>query len=491
MNIKTLFVLLLLGSFTFTSYSQGSTNEIASIDEKLEHFLKLTDTLRKKGKNPGLAMAIIHNGEFIFKGGMGFKDVREELPVTNETLFEIGSLTKAFTGLMVSKLVEKDLIQWNDKIITHYPKFKLADEYATQNATLQDLLVHRTGVAQHYYLQYGPKFTISQLPNLLPHLSFDGTFREKFLYNNLIYTLAGLVTEKISGQSWNELIENEIFIPLNMNNSFTRNSEFKNHPNRSSSYRNDGQTLIPSVSLDAVAPAGSITSTIDDMSIWLKMLVDSGKIGNEIFIELEQLDYLMSPHTVKNSRENIFYGIGWDIDMNRKTISHNGRTAGQSSRLLLIPEADFGIVVLCNQQTDLPNLITRYAANIFVRNDFERLIDFENHIEKKTQPIMSETIQYIENPEIQKVLPKIEGKYSHPAYGEISLTLQKDTILSYEYYEFKGTVEYGSNNKFIAHTRHYTGKDTFPFKIILENNEAQAIVVDIPYSKPVTFKKHN
>lgn len=495
-TFRKLLLLILLVGFMINSFAQEEiSNSIpGTVNQKLDYFLKLTDSLRKKGNNPGLAMAIFHGGELIYKDGLGYRNLEEQLPVTTNTLFEIGSLTKAFTGVLAARLVENGQMKWNDKISVHYPGFKLLDEYATSNATFMDFFTHRTGLAQHYYIQYGPEFTMEDVPEMLAFLSFDGSFREKYLYNNLIYTMAGLVEEKISGRSWNQMIAEDIFKPMGMHNSFTSFKEFKSYSNRSSSYQNDGKTRIPPGSLDAVAPAGSITSTINDMSRWVEMLLHSGKIGGESFLSEDQVEFLMSPHALKNSEESIFYGIGWDIDTKRKTVSHDGRTGGQSSRIVLMPEEGFGIVILCNQQTDLQNLLTRYASNIFIREKFERLTGFEDYIEDKAQPQRKDELEQftIQDPKIMARLKDLEGEYEHPAYGTIQLQLKEENLLTYEYYDFRGSVEYTPEKGFVAHTSHFTGKDVFPFRLITsENDQVEAIEVNIPYSKPLLFNKEN
>ncbi|WP_224483170.1 serine hydrolase domain-containing protein [Robertkochia aurantiaca] len=492
---KNFIAVLLMLNLGLTCFGQNSNGvpELKNEKEKLDYFIKLTDTLRKKTNNPGLAMAIFHKGKLIYKKGHGFRNQEKQLPVTTSTLFEIGSLTKAFTGVLAAQLVQKGKIRWDDKIIDHFPGFRLADVYAQRHATILDMFTHRVGLAQHYYIQYGPDFTMNDIPGMLPHLSFDGSFREKYLYNNLMYTMAGIIEEKIDGRSWNTMVEEDILKPLGMLQSFTRFKDFQAYPNRAMSYERDGTTRIPETSLDAVAPAGSITSTIDDMSLWVQALL--GITENDMVLSSEILDFITSPHTIKNSRESIFYGIGWDIDTNRKTIAHDGRTGGQSSRIVLMPEEEFGIVILCNQQTDLQNLLTRYAANIFVREKYERLTDFEDYIEKKSAPAKknnSVSNKTISDPGMLSKLAQIQGMYEHPAYGIVELKMEKKNSLAFAYYDFKGTVSYDRDTGLKAHTLHYTGKDTFPFEVEHgPDSKVKSITVQIPFTKPVRFKRVN
>ncbi|GAA3939458.1 serine hydrolase [Hymenobacter algoricola] len=460
---------------------------------KLEYFLKLTDTLRLRARNPGMAMAIIDNNQLLYQGGLGYRNLDKQLPVTTNTLFEIGSCTKAFTGVVAAQLVQEKALAWDDKVVQHLPEFKLADPYATANATLTDLLTHRVGVYQHYYLQYGPRFSRNEVLKMLPFLSFNGTFREKFIYNNLLYTAAGILEERVTHTPWQDLVKTRIFAPLGMTQSFATFEEFQRYGENTVSYRNDGYTVIPPSSIDAAAPAGAISSTLNDMTKWLTMLVNKGTLDGKEFLTPRQFAHLTSPLTVRNAAEEIFYGIGWDIDARRNTIYHDGRTGGQSARIVLAPQSGFGIVIMCNQQTELQNLLTRYATNIFLDNNYEKLADFEQYVIDKNNPpaaAQAPKASLIQDPQVLKKASRYVGTYSHPAYGTITISKAPKNQLAFAYYDFKGPVKHNAGLSFTALTTHFTGNDTFDFRI-LEGpaQEVTGIEVQFPYSQPLVFTK--
>ncbi|GAB3297014.1 serine hydrolase [Hymenobacter tenuis] len=461
--------------------------------QKLDYFLKLTDTLRTKAHNSGMAVVIIYKNQVLYKGGLGYRDVEKKLPVTNNTLFEIGSCTKAFTGVLASQLVADGKLKWDDKVVSHLPAFKLQDTYAAQNATVQDLLTHRVGLDKHFYLLYGPKFSRNEMLEKVQHLSFDGSFREKFLYNNLMYTVAGIVEEKAADTTWEQQVRQRIFEPLGMKNSFTTFEEFQKYPEKTISYKNDGTTRVPQEGLDACAPAGSITSTIDDMAKWLGMWLGKGSVQGQPFLSEKQYNFLTSPLTVRNPAEQVFYGIGWDVDTNRKIVYHDGRTGGQSSRILMMPQAGFGIVILTNQQTDLQNLLIRYATNIFVEDQYEKMPDFEGFVianANKAQSKPEQKLYTIENKETLKKLATIAGVYTHPAYGTISITRENKNQLRFAYYDFKGTVKQTSDTGFTAFTEHFTGTDQFEFQVLTDAAaKVSGLEIKLPYSAPLTFTK--
>lgn len=488
--MRLIFLILLLGKLNSASSQQTVPK---SADDKLAYFLKLTDTLRDISKNSGLAMAIVYDNKLIYTGSSGYRNVEKRLPVTNNTLFEIGSCTKAFTGVIAAQLVKEGKLNWDDKVIKQIKEFKLIDYYATKNATIKDLFTHRTGLYQHYYLSYGPKILRKDLLNRLPYLSFNGSFRQNFSYNNFMYVVAGIAEERVTKKSWENLVQERIFAPLGMNRSYTNYKIFEADDDRTLSYKNDGITVIPSESLEEVGPAGSITSSINDMAKWLQMLVDKGQWNNAEFLTPSQFNYLTSPLTVRNPAEEIFYGIGWDVDTKRNIIYHDGRTAGQSSRILLIPEKGFGVVMLCNQKTELQNLLIRYATNIFVDNNFEKLSDFENFVKATAQPTntgLSEAMDISEDAARLSSWQNYVGKYYHPAYGTVSLGWSAKNKSSFEYYDFKGWVKFDKVKGFTAITKHVTGNDSFPLTFQTSKEKVvTGIEVAFPYTKPVLFKK--
>jgi CubicO group peptidase (beta-lactamase class C family) len=490
--MNPLFLLLLLLPFLASSQDRKPTN-VKTVHDKLGYFLNLTDTLRQRAHNPGLALAIIWEGKVLYQGGMGYRDVAKKLPVTNNTLFEIGSCSKAFTGVLAAQLVRDSLLHWHAPVRHYVKEFRLADDYATLHATLQDLLTHRVGLYQHYYLQYGPRYNRAELLAKLPYLSFNGTFREKFIYNNLLYAMAGLVEERVTHTPWEKLVDSRIFQPLGMRHSFATFEDFQRYPENTVSYEKDGRTVVAPMSLDAVAPAGGISSTIEDMALWVKMLVNKGTLDGLSFLTPQQFAYLTSPLTVRNAAEEIFYGIAWDIDTKRNIIYHDGRTAGQSCRILLMPQQGFGIVMLCNQQTDLQNLLIRYATNILVDNNYERMADFEQFVQnsaKHADPApVGAPIIFPDQAGAQE-LPAYVGTYTHPAYGRITLSQHQPQYLSFAYYDFKGPVQSRAEGGFSAFTSHYTGNDVFNFRMVKDIHQVvKGLEITFPYAQPLLFTK--
>jgi CubicO group peptidase (beta-lactamase class C family) len=469
----------------------GQSKDSFTVQDKLNRFLEITDTLREKTNNPGMAMAIFYDHHLILKRTYGLRNKKEQWPVDNKTLFQIGSLTKAFTGVIGFKLEEQGKIDWDEKVVHYLPHFELQDRYAAQNARFQDLFTHKIGVDKHYYWMYGPHLQRDEILKKLKYLSFKGSFRENFLYNNQMYVVAGLVEEKVSGKSWDQLIKENIFEPLDMKNSYTHMSEFESCQNNTVSYSPDGNEIIPNVNIDNYNSAGSITSTIDDMSQWLQLFLNRGVIDKKTILNEDQFQRSIMPLTVRYPDEEVFYGIGWEINTKKRLIFHSGSTAGQRSILCFNPEKGFGLVVLTNQQSNLPNALMNYAANIFLEGSFERIDGLDKFIEDTTKPFDKVKEDYeIKDNAVLKKIKNIEGTYRHPAYGDLTISRQSDYNFNLKYYDFFGAIEYKKADEFTAHLNFFLGAQNLDFTVNFANKKIKSLTVYMPNSQPLEFVKN-
>ncbi|MEM9411382.1 MAG: serine hydrolase domain-containing protein, partial [Planctomycetota bacterium] len=361
--LRMIFATLILASAVFSHSLRAQTGSAdtakLSEDSAITAFNRVAKRLQEITKTPGAAIAIMHQGEFIHELKLGFRDIDRQLPVTDETLFAIGSCTKAVTGVLAAQLVAEKKVEWESRACDLNSDFKTSVDYVTEQATLKDIFTHQTGLARHDILWFDANFQPSDLLQKLPHLEFVFSFRKQFVYNNLMYSVGGLLLESAGKQSWNEMIRERIFVPLGMAGSTTTYEEFINNKNRSTGYEPDGITVVAHRNVDAVGPAGSIGSNLKDMKIWLEMLVKSGQHEGQTFLQKEQFEFCTGPHVTTNHNDPSFYGIGWDVRWKNgmKVIGHGGGIDGQNCFVKFIPEAGFGIVVLANQQSDFDDLI--------------------------------------------------------------------------------------------------------------------------------------
>jgi CubicO group peptidase (beta-lactamase class C family) len=232
----------------------------------------------------------------------------------------------------------------------------------------------------------GADFTIKDVLNSFQYQKSISAFRTKFDYDNLLYIVAGEVVARLSGMSWADFIQTRIFTPLDMNNSVPTNSSLQENTNLALPHDSEGEQIkqLSTYDSDLVAAAGGIYSSVDDLSKWIIMQLNRGKYGKDLSIELfseNQQQEMWKPHTntgftVKpNPRTNshfFAYGLGWGLkDANGKiVISHTGGLPGMLSRTILVPELNFGIVVLTNSSPggssyySIPEMILDSYLNI-------------------------------------------------------------------------------------------------------------------------------
>lgn len=443
---KCFTVLLIFSQLLLFGQSDKHTTK-KTIDQKLDYFLNLADSLRIKTNTPGVGIAIVYKGEIIYKGGLGYRDIENKKPVTENTLFPIGSNTKPFTGVLASKLVEKELLDWNAPVKKYYPEFEVADEYVTNNSTIKDLFTHMTGVGRYDLLWYhNSSITRNEILSKLPLMESKYPIRQQFAYNNFMYLVAGIVEEKVSGKSWDALINEQIFTPLKMNSSFTSFQQFFNYEEKSKGYKSDGKTEVDYQNIDVIAPAGSISSTPNDMALWIQMLTSKGAVENNNFLTENQFNYLTGAHAPFNPSRSVSMSIGWLMASQNgdRFIQKDGAIDGFISKVTVVTEK-FGIAIIANTWTDYVTLITEYAQNIFVDDNFERNLEWEKSLKYK-KPIKT-------NIEARNEIPLLHdpdeyiGTYVDKIYGTIIIS-KKNKELYFQFHDFESKIEHTGFDNF-------------------------------------------
>lgn len=371
---KLLLLMVALFFIPSLSYSKDSRS-----NEKLNTFLKIAEDLFDKAQLPGAGMAIVHQGEVVYTGGFGFVDVEKKEPVDENSLFFIGSTTKAFTGFAAAKLVEQNLFDWKEPIIKYLPEFTLSEPYVAKHINLEDLFTHMSGLAQQDELWLDKDVDREEVYNQTATLPFAHSFRETWSYNNHAYVIISKVMEEVTEETWETIIEDEIFTPLEMTNSQVTYQDFMNSPNHVTGYFGDGKSPRPHSNSDNIAPAGGISSTPKDISKWLQMMARQGENQGEPFLSKKEFDYLTKPKGMSfvDTCSVQYYSIGWGglMESMSRTLRHNGAIAGNNARVSVMPDDGFGIFIMTNQRSEYKDILTDYAEHIFVKGDFER--DYE------------------------------------------------------------------------------------------------------------------
>jgi CubicO group peptidase (beta-lactamase class C family) len=328
----------------------------AAVDSLLAEALKVWNA-------PGLAVAIVRADEVVYLKGSGLRKLGGTEPVTPDTLFGIGSLTKAFTATALGQLVDEGKVGWDDLVRKHVPFFRLADPLADRDVTLRDLLCHRTGLARHDLLWYRAPWGVEESVRRLAHLEPSHSFRSAYEYNNLAYLVAGLAVARASGSPWHDFVQKRLFDPLGMKGAVFTSTAAQMAADHASPHRRapDGKVeVIPWYPDDKqIRASGSIKAGARDLSRWLRLQLGGGVVDGRLVISAAALRQTHTPQVVvpPDRREapltdttQVSYGLGWRIRDYRghHLLEHGGAVDGFRARILLLPRARTGLVVLTN-----------------------------------------------------------------------------------------------------------------------------------------------
>jgi len=320
---------------------------------------------------PGIAIAIVKDGKVVLAKGYGVRKLGEATPVDENTLFGIGSNTKAFTSAALASLVDAGKISWDDKVYERLKGFQMYDPYVSHEMTIRDLLTHRSGMGLgEGDLLFWPHTTFTR-DDIIYRLRFmkpASSFRSRFAYDNLMYIAAGQVIPAVTGKPWEEYIREKILQPLGMKTSTLSTRDFKATDNYASPHSKvDGKLQsIPFQDIDNAAPAGAINSSVAEMSKWILLQLNRGKFPGQddrLFSE-EQSREMWTAQTILpiGSGDSpvsalrpkfAAYALGWGVQdyHGRKLVGHSGGLAGIVTRVMLVPEENLGVVILTNAES--------------------------------------------------------------------------------------------------------------------------------------------
>ena len=329
---------------------------------------------------PGLALAVIADGEVVHARGYGVRDVRTGAPVDEHTLFAVGSTSKAFTSAALGLLVDEGRVSWDDRVIDHIPWFAMFDPYATRELTVRDLLTHRSGLARGDAVwsrwPHDRREIIRRVRFLKPTRSFRGAWQ----YQNLMFLTAGEVVRAASGRTWDDFVDERIFTPLGMDRSVTSVTGLDRFDNVATPHVHvDGvATPVAHKNIDNVGPAGSIYSSVAQMARWVDLHLAGGVhagqrlFSDSVMVEMHRPQMLIQADAPENrlhprdAHMNFnAYGLAWWIIdyRGRKVVDHGGGIDGMRAHVAFMPEEGLGMVALSNARPN--NLIVALMYRVF------------------------------------------------------------------------------------------------------------------------------
>lgn len=438
----------------------------AQLKEILADFSQYAAKAMADWKIPGMAVGIVQDGKIIFAKGFGVKTLGGNDPVTEKTIFQIGSTSKAFTSTLAAMLVDEGKIKWEDKVIDHAPDFMMYDPWVTREFQIVDLMSQHSGMPGYaadslYYLGFDRPY-IKQATRYIKPVS---SFRAKFAYVNNLWLTAAEIIEKYSGKTWEQAVKERIFDPLGMFDSSADMQSYLNAKDVSSLHTAIGDKVIALPKnwefLDwsyVAGPAGAINSNVVDMSKWLIFQMDPGKANGKQLVSEKNMQVLHSPKTIvslgSEVHKNIFYCLGWIYQEHSPNpmVWHNGGTL-MKTMVAYVPEQKIGVVVLSNYVTELPELLAfrffdQYAGKPAKDLSAEGLAE----LEKMKKEAKAKIPAAPKNPLPAMPLEKYTGDYSNDVYGRINISVIEGKLtITMGPKKVKVTLEHWDKDIFAAH----------------------------------------
>jgi len=322
-------------------------------EQRLERLAQRLEAARVEQHIPGMAIAVVKDDKVIFARGFGLANVAKEIPVTPDTNFAIGSTTKAFTGVAIGMLVDAEQMNWDDPAEKWLPYFKptlTGDDDA--QVLVRDMLCHRTGFTRMGLLWVNGKVSREDILHTANGAEPWADYREKFLYNNVMFMAAGMSAAAAADSTWETLIRDRIFKPLGMDDSNVTYAEAQADSSHALGYNwkfmEEQWKHAPMRNIDMIGPAGSINSNVLDMSKWLRFQLGRGEFeSNRLLSEEAHAETWKSQMKIAGP---VDYGFGWMLRdwKDHRVVEHGGNIDGFAAAVALLPEENLGYVLLMN-----------------------------------------------------------------------------------------------------------------------------------------------
>ncbi|MDP9079784.1 MAG: serine hydrolase [Bacteroidota bacterium] len=491
--LVVLSVLFISVSFTFAQKIDRSK----FLRDSLDFYINRSLT---NWRIPGAAVCIVKDNKIVLMKAYGIKELGQPAKVDINTLFMIGSNTKAFTATALAMLQANKKLSLDDKVTKYLPQFKLEDKAAGEMAAIRDLLCHRLGFQtfQGDFTFYNTNLTRADVIQRLGTLKAAYPFRTKWGYTNAAFLTAGEIIPAVTGKPWETYIKENIFAPLGMSNTLALSAELPKSLNRTVPHTLvDGRlSPIPYCQIDALAPAGGISSSINDMSKWIYTLLDNGKVGARQVIPAAAIAATRQPQDIVGNVNHLngesgyeLYGLGWFIQdyAGHHLVMHDGGVNGYLSSVTLVPKDNLGIVILTNtDQNEFYDALRWEIMDAYFKLQYRDYTDtylaaYKNNAatEQAADKKLRDSVAFNRPPALSA--SSYTGKYVNDFYGSLTITQgeNNDLEIRFEHHPkmYTHLQPLGGNRFYATFSDPTLGKAVFPFTV--QNGTVKSIHVKV------------
>ena len=420
-------------------------NAFSQLDKRLKGLDSELEKVLKKLEEPGFAIAIVENDQILYSKGFGYRDYENKIKVDSNTLFAIGSATKSFTSSLLGVLREDEKLDFEDSPIDHINELRFYNSQMNDVISIRDMMSHRTGLPRHDASWYFfPTFSKDSLVSRVKHHKPFTSVRNQWWYNNFMFMLQGVIAERITNKTWSENIKEMIFDPLGMTRSNTSIAELENSENAAFGYSQDFKKM-DYYKIAGMGPAGSINSSVNEMSKWLITWINKGEYKGRKILPPNYTEEAISSQSVvvanlpdeDNPGLHLTnYGYGWFLSSYKGhyRVEHGGNIDGFSTSAAFYPSDKVGIIVLSNQNaSNTPSIVRNIISDRML--DVKKTDWLKYHFDKlkEAELIQKELDKNEDSNKIKGTNPsrsmnEYEGEYTNLGYGTFDISMKNDSL---------------------------------------------------------------
>lgn len=440
--MKKMFSLCVLVLLLQSATAQTTDKRLAGLDTFINRILK-------EWSAAGVTVAIVEKNKVILAKGFGYKDYENKVPVTENTLFAIGSCTKAFTSSLLAFPMKEGKLDLDKPVNQYVPELRFVDDELNNHVTARDMMSHRTGLPRHDLAWYGSSTKRDSLIYSIRYFEKTAPLRRVWQYNNFMFLAQGVLAEKLSGKSWETLVKEQLFTPLNMTSSNTSMNDHVKAADYSFGYNEkDGNiSKMKFMNIDGIGPAGSINSNAKDMANWVMMWVNGGKFNGKEILPAAYYNQAISSQMIigaglpTKEQPDVFfsnYGLAWFLANYRGhyRVEHGGNIDGFSSSTSFFPTDSIGIFVSVNQNgSPIPGIIRNTIADKLLGLKYK-----DWHRTQKTavdkakaaakEKLKADSTQRKMGTRPTHAITDYAGTFTNEGYGTLTIEQQKDSLVA-------------------------------------------------------------
>lgn len=427
-----------------------ATERNESSEEDVRALKAMLDKAREMFHIPAYSITIYKEGTYTHLSS-GYRHLETQKEADHETLYAIGSCTKSLTVGALCTLVDKGMLSLEDRVKDYIPEFEMIDLYVSDHLTVRDMLTHRSGLGGHDFSWYARLETLTEkeVIEMFKYLPLTQTFRYKWQYSNHMYALAGYLIERVSGETWRDVVRRNILLPLGIDRVALSTYEATADDNCATPYilseASKSVNAVPHADIGVMGSAGCLYMSSSDLAKWDVLLLSGGIHEGKQIISKALCDEMMSPQIyrdngiiepLKGVSNNRAYGLGFEMEIFRghRMIYHTGHIDGFSAIQSFMPDDDFACSILTNLgDQNCPAIMIYMIIEYYLGGTEDWLEKISSFINNVTKQQLDEIDQVKrskpDNAPCPVALKSAEGTYSHPGYGTMKINAEGDRLV--------------------------------------------------------------